>query len=871
MTGGLHRAAGLLFLASLSASQGCTEPRERNSVSVSIDAARAVRAKVTQLEVSVGAEDSPGAGYETLEMRSFTPNAGYEWPIEFRVKGRAEAGVKYQLTATARNPAYAVVAQARVITKLRTGQNLVLRAHFDADCLNPTELCLPGTTCRGGKCVSAEGDPYRGVPGAPTEEPAADGGSSPADGEQGAVSSTGARCTTPDALSCAGHDTRSPLRCTESVWVAEPECSANERCDTREGPDQGTCRPIARECMNRTPDVPFCTSDQTMLVCTDLLSARAIPCNARERCVTKNDHAVCDCESGYVKATQGGCVEAKSCDVDNGGCDPLTKCTAANSSRECSACPPGFTGEGETGCSPLLAALEPSAGKLVPAFAPSTFDYQIQVPMMVQRLGLTATAPSDAKLVLDGSEIASGALGMTRALPLGMSVSELVVTTDGGKPTPYRITIERTAVQEAYLKSPAPGNTEHFGYRMAADGDTLVVGAPWEDGGSSGVNGNPNDDSIQNSGAAYVFVRQNGEWSQQAYLKPNDPAQTSFFGVSVAISGDTIVVGCIEDDVYDPTKSPTRPGAAYVFTRQNGSWTQQQKLTAKDGQPGDWFGLSVGVDGDTAVIGASHGDATVMDSGAVYVFGRSGVAWTEIAKLGAMMPTRNSEFGSEVRISGDWFVVGAQEEDIDESRSGGAYLFQRSGSTWVARQRLTPPQPIRDGTFGVGLALDGDRLAVSAPRWEFAASLFVKRPPGEVYLFERGQDDRWSQTSMLRAIRPVPGDYFGVSLAMVGDALFVGSNGEGSGGRGVGADPAAGSSDYSGAAYLYVRVGRDWMPSGFFKASNRDDKDGFGYSVALSADTAFAAAVYENSNASGIDGDASNNSLMSAGAVYAFH
>jgi hypothetical protein len=280
--------------------------------------------------------------------------------------------------------------------------------------------------------------------------------------------------------------------------------------------------------------------------------------------------------------------------------------------------------------------------------------------------------------------------------------------------------------------------------------------------------------------------------------------------------------------------------------------------------------LSVAVDGDTAVIGASRGDTTVMDSGAVYVFARSGTAWTEVAKLGAMMPTRNSEFGSEVRISGDWLVAGAQEEDIDESRSGGAYLFQRSGSSWVARQRLTPPKPIRDGTFGFGLALDGDRLAVSAPRLEFAATL-VKRAPGEVFLFERGQDDRWSQTSVLRALEPAPGDYYGVSLAMVGDALLVGSNGESSGGRTVGADPAAGSSDYSGAAYLYVRVGHDWMPSGFFKASNRDANDGLGYSVALSADTAFAAAVYESSNASGIDGDQTDNSLMNSGAVYAFH
>jgi hypothetical protein len=855
-------------LAALTASQNCTQPRERSSVSVKIDADRSVRGRVTEVQVEVEVEESQGAGYESLDARRFYPTPEEGWPIQFRVKGEAQPGATYKFTATARNLENAPVAKGSVIAKLNSGQSLVLHVHFDAKCLS--EMCSPQLTCRDGECVSAEGDPYRGAGMEPGEEPAADGGLTTNGDDRGAVASDGTRCTTEGARSCTGHGTRSPLRCEGSVWIAEPDCSDNERCVSAEGPDQGMCRPIARECLNQTPDVPFCNADEAMLVCLDLVSAKTVPCDVHERCVMEDKKAKCGCQPGFVPGNQGGCIAATSCEVRNGGCDPQTKCTSKNGSRECGPCPPGFTGDGESGCSPLLDALEPSAGKLMPDFAPSTFEYHIQVPMMVQRLGLTATAPSSAQLLLDGTELMSGVMGLTRALPLGTAMSELVVNTERGVPTPYRISIERTAVQEAYLKSPAPGNTDHFGYRMAADGDTLVVGAPWEDGGSKGVGGDPKDNSIQNSGAAYVFVRKDGQWTQQAYLKASVPSDTAFFGGSVAISADTIVVGSIEDDVYDPTISPTRPGSAYVFTRENGSWTQQQKLVAKNGQPGDWFGLSVAVDGDTAVIGASRGDTTVMDSGAVYVFARSGTAWTEVAKLGAMMPTRNSEFGSEVRISGDWLVAGAQEEDIDESRSGGAYLFQRSGSSWVARQRLTPPKPIRDGTFGFGLALDGDRLAVSAPRLEFAATL-VKRAPGEVFLFERGQDDRWSQTSVLRALEPAPGDYYGVSLAMVGDALLVGSNGESSGGRTVGADPAAGSSDYSGAAYLYVRVGHDWMPSGFFKASNRDANDGLGYSVALSADTAFAAAVYESSNASGIDGDQTDNSLMNSGAVYAFH
>jgi hypothetical protein len=502
--------------------------------------------------------------------------------------------------------------------------------------------------------------------------------------------------------------------------------------------------------------------------------------------------------------------------------------------------------------------------------SPEVFEYRIEVPMLVQRLGFTATAPGMARLELNGAELAQGTAGSSQVLALGTSTAELVVSTERGVPNAYRITIERTATQEAYLKSPSPGNTDHFEYRIAADGDTLVVGGVYEDSGASGVNGDAADNSLMNSGAAYVFARKAGRWAQQAYLKAGDPSSTAFFGVSVAISGDTIVVGCIEDDVYDATRPPTRPGSAYVFTRQGETWTQQQKLVAKVGHVGDWFGLSVAIDGDTLVVGASRGDTDVMDSGTAYVFSRSGGVWTERETLSATMHTQNAEFGSEVKILGDWIVVGAQEEDIGASRSGGAYVFQRSGTEWIAKQRLQPPMPIEDATFGYSLAIRGDTLAVSAPRWELAATP-LKKESGEVYIFERAGSDHWTQTAVLRAFDPAPSDYFGVSVAMTDTALFVGANGEGSGGHGVSAEPAPGSAPYSGAAYLFARAGQTWTPNGFFKASNSESNDGFGYSVALSADTAIAAAVYESSNASGIDGDQTNDSVMNAGAVYVFH
>jgi hypothetical protein len=662
--------------------QGCSEPLQRSWVTVIVDADSAVRARVSDVQILVEAQQAAGDGYQPRAMRRFTPDSARDWPLQFRVQPTAaDVGGTYQLTATGRNLENAIVAQARVIARLRDGQNLILQAHFETECLNRSELCKPFLTCSGGSCVAADEDPYGGSRVRTSAEPAAaDGGAPPLTPGAAVAAKDGASCTGEGAPNCAGHGTRKRLVCQDSVWRLDAECDEDERCDTAIGPTLGTCQPIARECINQTPDVPFCTADEIMLVCLDLVSSEQRACAEHERCVRAGTSARWGCKPGFVD-TGSGCAEATSCGTDNGGCDPLTACTPTAVARDCGPCPPSFTGDGRKGCSPLLASLVPSAGKLQPDFSPEVFEYRIQVPMLVQRLGFSATAPGMARLELNGAELAQGATGLSQVLALGTSVAELVVSTERGVPNAYRIMIERTAAQEAYLKAGSPGETDHFGYRIAADGDTLVVGGVYEDSGAGGVNGDAANNSLPNSGAAYVFVRKAGRWVAEAYLKAGDPTATAFFGVSVAISGDTLVVGCIEDDVYDATRPPTRPGSAYVFTRQGATWTQQAKLVAKGGHAGDWFGLSVAIDRDTLVVGASRGDTDVMDSGAAHVFTRSEGAWTERATLSAMMHTQNAEFGSDVKIFGDWIAVGAQEEDIGESRSGGAYVFQRSGTT----------------------------------------------------------------------------------------------------------------------------------------------------------------------------------------------
>jgi hypothetical protein len=179
------------------------------------------------------------------------------------------------------------------------------------------------------------------------------------------------------------------------------------------------------------------------------------------------------------------------------------------------------------------------------------------------------------------------------------------------------------------------------------------------------------DDAGNNSGSAYVFARSGGVWTQQQKLVPLDGAADDGFGVSVAISGDTAIVGAFEDD-----DAGTESGSAYVFVRIGGLWTEQQKLVASDGLADDRFGISVAMSSDTAIVGADEwefGGST--EPGSAYVFVRSGGLWTEQRKLVAADGAAGDCFGTRVAISGDTAIVGAYYDDDAGSSSGSAYVI----------------------------------------------------------------------------------------------------------------------------------------------------------------------------------------------------
>ncbi len=221
-----------------------------------------------------------------------------------------------------------------------------------------------------------------------------------------------------------------------------------------------------------------------------------------------------------------------------------------------------------------------------------------------------------------------------------------------------------------------------------------------------------------------------------AKLLADDGATNDFFGFSIALCGDTAVIGAFRDS--DDVKG-VDSGSAYVFTRSGTNWSQQAKLTAADGAGNDTFGGSVALSDDTAVIGALRGDDDVngVDSGSAYVFTRSGTTWSQQTKFTAADGAAGDEFGYSVALSGDTVVIGAARDDDKGNDSGSAYVFTRSGASWSQQAKLTVADGAADDVFGWGVALSGDTVVIGAP-----TSIFVlPGGTGSAYVFDINRDD----------------------------------------------------------------------------------------------------------------------------------
>jgi len=491
--------------------------------------------------------------------------------------------------------------------------------------------------------------------------------------------------------------------------------------------------------------------------------------------------------------------------------------------------------------------------------------------------------------------LAAGAAPAAASIPTGQSQRIEAGQTPAGLSAADWASIQAQIEAGPYLKASNTGAGDQFGRSVAVWGDTAVVGAYLEASSATVVNGDEDNDSASMAGAAYVFVRSSGVWSQQAYLKASNTEAGDIFGFSVAISGDTIVVGApwesssatgVGGDESD--NSASMAGAAYVFVRSGGNWGQQAYLKASNTEAGDWFGASVAISGDTVVVGAYLEASSASDAGAAYVFVRSSGDWSQQAYLKASNTGAVDYFGVSVAISGDTVVVGAPLEDSSATGvdgdgddnsvpdAGAAYVFLRSGGNWSQQAYLKASNTGAGDNFGWSVAISGDTVVVGAP-WEDSSATGVNgngdgnsaTNAGAAYVFGRS-GGVWSQQAYLKASNTGMGDFFGASVAVAGEAVVVGAPYEDSSATGVNGDGGDDSASLAGAAYVFLRSRGVWRQQAYLKASNTGAGDSFGVSVATSGGTVVVGAYYEASSATGVNGDGSDNSASNAGAAYVF-
>ena len=480
------------------------------------------------------------------------------------------------------------------------------------------------------------------------------------------------------------------------------------------------------------------------------------------------------------------------------------------------------------------------------------------------------------------------------AVPAGLSAADWAVI--------------QTIIPGDYLKASNTEADDAFGRAIAIDGDTMVVGAWSERSNATVINGNQTDNSLVNAGAAYVFVRTGEVWSQQAYLKASNTGAMDRFGWDVAIDGDTIVVGAWGESSNatgvngdEDNDSAFNSGAVYVFTRADGVWSQQAYLKASNTETVDFFGYAVAIDGDTIVAGAYGEDSnstgvnndetnnSMLSAGAAYVFTRTNGVWSQQAYLKASNPEANDQFGGNLAISGNTIAIGALNEDSNATGvngdqtnnsmggSGAVYVFTRIGETWSQEAYLKASNTGANDNFGDSIAVDGDTIAVGA-RYEDSNATGINNSDqgnnlapnaGSAYVFTR-TGGVWSQQAYLKASNTEEQDRFGTDLAIEGDTIVVGALAEDSNATGVNGTQANNLASDSGAAYVFVRTAGVWSQRAYLKASNTEVDDIFGASVVLDGDTLVIGAFGEDSNATGVNNNQTDNSSTDSGAVYTF-
>lgn len=514
-------------------------------------------------------------------------------------------------------------------------------------------------------------------------------------------------------------------------------------------------------------------------------------------------------------------------------------------------------------------------------FDPATRSYELAYSFLTDAQQLRVTGADALHVQLDGSPVP---LGAWSSFALGSApVTTHVQVGAAGVSRSFQLTFrrDRALVHAAYAKSRLASSLALFGSHVAVSHDTLVASG----------------DTFR-SGLVTAFHRTAAGWEFERLFSTPDP-WVDDFGASVAVSGDTLVVGAPRSH-----RVVERSGAVFVYRRGWPGWVLEAALKASNPGEDDRFGSSVAIDGDTIIVGAPGEDSAATgvngaspgpednsrsESGAAYVFRRSGGSWTQEAYLKASNTGRDDGFGGRVAVSGDTVAVGASAEDSaaagvngsspgqeDDSlaSAGAVYVFHRSETRWAQEAYVKASHPGASDFFGDSIGLSGDTLVVGA--WgEDSAATGVdgiapgpaddsKSESGAAYIFQR-KDGAWTQTAYLKAANPGAGDHFGQSVAVWRDTVVVGARFEDGGGRGVN-PPDDDRKPDSGAVYVF-RHGAIWFQEAYLKSVNSDASDWFGDSVAVAPGTIAVGAPFEDGGTSEAGED---NSLAASGATYVF-
>ncbi len=424
---------------------------------------------------------------------------------------------------------------------------------------------------------------------------------------------------------------------------------------------------------------------------------------------------------------------------------------------------------------------------------------------------------------------------------------------DPGSATITKYQVWRHAEIAKLVEGDGAAKNDVFGNAVAVDGDTAVIGVP----------GDMNN-GVQ-TGAAFVFTKGTDGWSRRAKLIAKDPEGGDQLGFSVALDGDTIVVGVLSDGLTAVESGGNADiataGSAYVFSNPTGGWANWDGLTdtAKDGlttkliaddaQAGDEFGRSVAVDESTGtvVVGAWRDDS---NKGSAYVFTKDSTGWSQAAKLTASNPLANDYFGQSVAVDGSTVLIGVK----GDNGKGAAYVFDKPGNGWTntttTANTVTKLAASDGGTndlFGASVAMDGNTALIGAEGQEWVY-VFIKESEGWVEKAKLSSDDPDHDGR---------GNNFGNSVAVDGDIVVVGADG---------VDQSAAVNN-TGAAYVFTKPSTGWADrseAARFTGSDAAANDKFGGAVAVDGDTAMVGA----DNAAGTD--ALDNSVSNAGAAYVF-